>query len=275
MNISIFARHTYLLDDEAGGVYLQRISARVRGEEMAQYLEAKLNPTEGFEKDVCIYVKPMHLDHIKDGSYVDILDDEHAFEMLKDRPGINVIAMSQAQYEYLKTQLKNKIVLIPHHHINFEEAVRSRKEIINCGVVGPNSSRPHVKINNIVKEELAKIGFNFKPLLNFLVRKDVIDYYKTIDIQVIGYFNYREDSPWRHPTKLINAASFGIPTIVAPSIGYKEFEGYYIRAGNMESLLIEADKLRDKKYYSQWSAKIIKEAKKYHISEIAKLYKKL
>lgn len=272
--ISIFARHTYSLDG-TGGEYLQRVSTRVRAEEMTQYLGGKLNPTEGFEKDVCIYVKPMHLDEIKDGDYVDLLDDEHAFEMLKQRPGIKVIAMSQAQYEYLKKELKNKIVLIPHHHINFEEALRSRKKIINCGVVGPNSSSRHVQINNVVKEALAKIGFNFTPLLNFLVRQDVIDYYKTIDIQVIGYFNYYEDSPYRHPTKIINAASFGIPTIAAPILGYKEVEGYYIRANNMESLLKEAEKLKDKKYYNQWSTRIIKEAEKYHISKIAKLYKQL
>ena len=112
------------------------------------------------------------------------------------------------------------------------------------------------------------------PFLNYKTRQDIVDFYKTIDIQVIGYFKHY-DHAYRHPTKIINAASFGIPTIAAPILGYKEFEGHYIPAGNMESLLVAVDKLRDIKYYSQWSTKIIKEAEKYHISNIAKLYQQL
>ncbi|KKQ07248.1 hypothetical protein A3E66_04415 [Candidatus Daviesbacteria bacterium RIFCSPHIGHO2_12_FULL_37_16] len=274
--ISIFAKPTYLEEDlkRNSGEYLCRKTTRVRAEEVVEYLKGRLNPKEGYENDVCIYIKYSRLDNVKDGAYVDVLDDKYVVELLKKRPGIKVIAMSQIHYKFLKETLKNEVILIPHHHVNFEEVVRSRKKIINCGFVGPNSSH-HVSVNKLVKEELEKIGFNFTPLLNFKVRKDIIDYYKTIDIQVIGYFNYYEDSPYRHPTKIINAASFGIPTIAAPILGYEEVEGFYIPAGNMESLLAEAVKLRDKKYYSQWSEKIIKEAKKYHISKIAKLYKQL
>jgi len=274
--ISIFAKRTYLEEDlkRKSGTYLCRKTTRVRAEEVAEYLGGKFNPTEGYENDVCIYIKLSNLDIIKDGSYIDVLDDKYIVERLKERPGIKLIAMSQIHYEFLKKTLKNEVVLIPHHHVNFEEVKRTRKKIINCGFVGPNSSH-HVSVNNEVKKELEKIGFNFTPLLNFQFRKDIIDYYKTIDIQVIGYFNYYEDSPYRHPTKIINAASFGIPTIAAPILGYREVEGYYIRANNMESLLKEAEKLRDKEYYNQWSKKIIKEAKKYHISKIAKLYRQL
>lgn len=274
--ISIFAKPTYLEEDPRrnSGLYLCRKTTRVRAEEIAEYLGGKFNPAEGYENDVCIYIKISRLDNVKDGAYVDVLDDEYVIERLKQRPGIKAIAMSRIHYKFLKKTLKNEVILIPHHHVNFEEVIRRRKKIINCGFVGPNS-RHHVHVNEDVKKELAKIGFNFTPLLNFQVRKDIIDYYKTIDIQVIGYFNYHEDSPFRHPTKIINAASFGIPTIAAPILGYKEVEGYYIRAGNMDTVLKEAEKLRDKKYYNQWSTKIIKEAKKYHISKIAKLYQQL
>lgn len=273
--ISIFAKKPYLLDDAEGGVFFQRLTGRVRGEEIAQYLGAKLNPTEGYENDICIYVKPPSLGHIKDGSYVDILDDKHAFECLKERPGIKVIAMSLSQYEYLKTQLKNEIVFIPHHHVNFENILSDRKEVMVCGYVGSRPSGYSNRINNKVKRELARIGLDFIPIFKYQTRQDIIDYYKKIDLQIIGYFNYHNESIFRHPTKILNAASFGIPTIAQPILGYKEIEGYYVPVKDMDSLLAETEKMKNKEYYNQWSSKIIKEAEKYHISTIAKLYQQL
>lgn len=271
--ISIFARHTYLLGDEKQGLYLQRVSARIRGEEIAEYLGAKLNPKEGFENDVCIYVKPMHLDHIKDGSYVDLLDDLHLFEYLKNRPAIKVIAMSLSHFEFLKKELKNEVILIPHHHVNFERTKRDRREITTAGYVGVNTAK-HRNINHKVKRALRRISLGFMPLFNFQIRQDIIDYYKKIDIQVIGYFDY-QDIPYYHPTKIINAAAFGIPTVANRRLGYKEVEDFYIPVDNMEQLLVEVGKLKDPEYYNQWSDKIVKEAEKYHISNIAKLYRKL
>ena len=272
--ISIFAKHTYTLDTENNdGVYLQRVSSRVRGEEIAEYLGAKFNPVSGYEDDVCIRVKSCGLKHIRDGDYVDALDDNWLVDWLKDRPKVKVIAMSQAHYELLKKELTNDIVLIPHHHVNFERLIRDREKINTCGYVGVNSPRDR-SINHKIRRELKKIDMYFVPLFNFITRQDIIDYYKTIDIQVIGYFDYL-DTPFRHPTKVINAMSFGIPTVAYPIMGYKDIEDYYIKVNNMEEMINEVEKLKDKDYYNQWSNKIIKEAEKYHISEIAKKYKQL
>lgn len=271
--ISIFARHAYLLGDEQNGLFLQRVSSRVRGEEIAQYLGAKLNPTKGFENDVCIYVKPMHQNNIKDGSYIDLLDDLHAFERIKDRPGLKAIAMSVPHYEFLKKELKNEVVLIPHHHVNFERVLRGKKRITTCGYVGVNNPK-HRAINREVKSALTTINLNFDPLFLFQTRQDIIDYYKTIDIQVIGYFDH-QDVPYYHATKIVNAASFGIPTVAGRRLGYKEFEKFYIPVNNMEELLTEVEKLKDPKYYKKWAIKVARAAEKYHISKIAKLYRKL
>ena len=204
---------------------------------------------------------------------MDLLDDLDAFENIKKRPGIKAIAMSLPHFEFLKRELKNEVVLIPHHHVNFERVLRDRKKITNAGYVGVNN-RKHRFVNRRVKEALATIGLDFTPLLLFQFRQDIIDYYKTIDIQVIGYFGY-QDIPYYHATKIVNAASFGIPTVAGRRLGYKEFEDFYIPVKTMEELLIEVEKLKDPKYYKKWSAKIIKEAEKYHISNIAKLYQKL
>lgn len=271
--ISIFAKPTYLLGDGQSGLFLQRVSSRIRAEEVAQYLGAKLNPTQGFDQDICIYVKPMHLDHIKDGSYVDILDNLHAFECIKDRPGIKAIAMSLSHYEFLKHELKNEVVLIPHHHVNFERALRDRRKITTCGYVGVNTSRNR-DINHRIKRALKTIDLNFKHVFLFQTRQHIINYYKKIDIQVIGYFDY-QDIPYYHPTKIINAASFGIPTVAGRRLAYKEFDNFYIPVNNMGELLVEVERLKDPNYYNKWSNKIVKAAEKYHISKIAKLYQAL
>lgn len=273
MSFSIFARHTYLLGDDESGLFLQRASTRVRAEEVAQYLGAKLNPRDGFENDICIYVKPMHMDNIKDGSYVDILDDLHSFERIKARPGVKGIAMSLSHYEFLKKELKNELVLIPHHHVNFERALRTRKKITTCGYVGGNTYSNR-SVNRKVAGALSAINVKHTPLFLYQFRKDIIDYYKKIDIQVIGYFDYR-DIPYYHSTKIINAASFGIPTVANKRLGYKDFEGFYIPVNDMDELVKEVEKLKNPAYYNKWSKKVAKEAEKYHISKIAKLYRKL
>ena len=274
--ITFFAKHKLINEDvsRSSGKFLTRVSTVVRAEEMAEYLGAKLNPAGGYENDVCIYIKPRRLVHIKDGAYVDVLDDPVITEKVKTRPKIKVISMSTPHHEYLTSILKNEVIYIPHHHVNFENIRRDRKEIINCGYVGVNQVR-HIQINQQVKERLAEIGLNFIPLFNYTTREDIINYYKRIDLQIIGYFDHLKNTPWYHPTKIINAMSFGIPTIAGYKLGYRDVENFYIPVSNMDELVKEAEKMKDPANYNLWPEKIIKEADKYHISKIAELYKQL
>lgn len=275
MSISFFAKHTYLLDDpnEPGKVFWQRLTSRVRAEEIAAYLGAKMNPTEGYENDVCIYIKYYRLGQVKDGAYVDVLDDRHVTELLKTRSKIKVIAMSKPHFDFLKSELKNKIVYIPHHHINFDRIKRNRKRIINCGYVGSNP-RYDIDLNENIAERLKKIGLNFIPYYHYDTKKDIINYYKKIDLQIIGHF-VRLDTPYYHQTKIVNAMSFGIPTIACPRLGYIEVKDFYTAVNNMDELVAAAEMMKDPKEYDKWPEKIIAEAEKYHISNIAKLYRKL
>jgi hypothetical protein len=238
--ISIFAKHTFFLG-EAGkeeNWELKRVSSRIRGEEIAEYLGAKLNQERS---DVNIYVKGCGHGQLKDGDYVDILDDVWTVDWLKDRPGIRVIAMSLSHLDWLKEQLKNEIVYIPHHHLNFERVRKTGKGMVTGYVGAPQNIKADIY------------------LTNFKTRQDIIDFYKKIDIQVIGDV---PDVPYYHPTKIINAMSFGIPTVAPKKMGYREVEGFYFQS-------IEELK-------NGWDAeRLIKEAEKYHISKIAELYKKL
>ena len=85
----IYYKKTYF-EDRKEGTVLCRVSSRIRGEEISEYLgNIKTN----------IYVKPRHLEEVKNGDYVDILDDPTYVERLKSRPNIKVIAMSLSHYD--------------------------------------------------------------------------------------------------------------------------------------------------------------------------------
>lgn len=96
MNLSFFAKQPFFREnkEEKSSLYLQRVSSVIRAKEIAKFLDVKYNPKEGYEDDVCIYVKPPSLEMVKDGCFVDVLDDLKLTEAVKDRPGIKVIAMS-------------------------------------------------------------------------------------------------------------------------------------------------------------------------------------
>jgi len=278
-NISIFARPAYLrLANITSIPYLKRGSSLIRGEQIAEYLGARFNPAADYENDVCIYVKPLAFEEIKEGSYIDILEAVGLTKILFNYPKLGIIVISQAACEYLKNnQYKNNIVVIPQHHCNFERFIRDRKEITTVGVIGSKDSFEY-PIDEF-RERLGKIGLKFTTNHSFKNRQDVIDFYKQIDIQVSWNIDTRRkilrQKLFQDPLRMKNAASFGIPTVAFPEINYKEFEENYISVNSTDLMISEIEKLKNKDYYEQWSSKIIKEAEKYHISKIAKKYKQL
>jgi hypothetical protein len=255
---------------ETGQELIIPSSSFIRGEQIAKYLNAKYNPKDGYENDICIYIKPENLDDIKDGSYVDIIDGAFLIKQLKNRPGINIIVCSESSYNHLENILKNKLFLIPQHHCNFERLKGQKKEPIVVGTIG--LPLPQI-IENEIMERLADIGLKFINYSTYQSRQDIVDFYKTIDIQIAWAV---ENNPLKNPMKIINAASFGIPTIAHRQIGYKEFEDNYIPVETLDELIKEVKKLKDEKnLYNYWSTKIIGPAEKYHISKIAKMYGEL
>jgi hypothetical protein len=270
--MSFLAKVTYFqeIPERGPDLYLRRVSSRIRGEEIANYLGAKFNPAQRDESDLSIWIKPKNLIRVKDGDYVDMLDDPFLVMLLLERPGVNVITMTQYQHDYLRPILKNKLVLIPHHHINFENVRNEKREIRTCGFVGAYL-KERLVIDEEIKKLLSGIGFEFLPLLDFKTREDAIANYKKIDIQLLVYPLSEGERPT--PVKIINAASFGIPTIALPRLEYQEVEGSYIRSGGLGTLVKEVLNLKEN--YDQWAADSISMAEKYHISNIAELYKKL
>ncbi len=278
MNLTIIAKPVFFKPGINGGVYPVRLSSRVRGEEIANFLGANYSYSKFNKDDICIYLKPRSLESVRDIDYVDILDGIKLIPMLKTRPKIKVIAYSKVYYDYLKKELQNEIFYIPHHHINLENKKRVKNKSIVGGMIGKATLLSYPVFNDI-KKYLTEAGIEFRECFVYQTREEILDFYSQIDFQVIWFFNLpgHEDYDYfyRHPTKIANAAAFGIPTIAQEILGHKEFEGKYLVAENYEEIVRQAEKLKDDKYYDQLSKQLIDEAKKYHISEIAKLYKNL
>jgi len=267
--ISFFAKEPFILNKPSGKT-LQRVSSIIRGKEIASFLGAKLNPTEGFENDVCIHLKPRDFRPVKSNDYIDVMDDMTVTQMLKGRPELKVIALTNPHKQWLESVLPNKVIHIPHHHVNFERKKKTRKEITTCGYIGANQPFQR-RIVAELKEVLEKEGIKFVSLLTFEKREDTIKFYESIDIQVIGSFGFLTHAPYYHPNKIINAMSFGIPTVSEQKLGYKDVDGFYYKAKNMRELVSEVKKLQ-----KGWDAeRLINEAEKYHIENISKLYQKL
>lgn len=277
MNMSFFARPSYIgrgcIEAEYECIY--RMSSVVRAEQIAQYLGAKYNPKDGYENDVCIFQKPRDLSRVRGCDYVDVGDGQYLIPLLKKRPDVKIIVVSECSRDHLMGQIKNEMVLIPQQHLNWERDKRNRKEITTGGYIGMPSF-VQLKIRDEISGWMKDLGMDFITCFDYKNRQDAINFYKSIDFLLIGDFGYMDvNFPFSTPAKMINAASFGVPSIANWRLGFDDFKGNYKPVKTMGEMIEEVKKFKDKDYYDEFSHKIIKEAEKYHISNIAEKYRQL
>lgn len=272
MRISFFAKRAFRC---RGDGHLMRVSSMIRVDQPAAVIGAKINPASNYKNDVCIYVKP----HVKPGhdfnfegrAYLDIIDGWVLIDLLKKHPEVGVIACSDRDAITLAEVVKNKIVTIPQHHCNFERQKRSRKEITTVGVIGTAQAFPFLPAG--LKSELSKRGMDLIEFSSFFSRTDIVDFYKKIDVQIV----------WRpyskklaNPLKLVNAASFGIPTICLDEPYFKELSGCYFPVRHLAGFLKQLDDLRaSSALYSEYSEKCLLASERYHIEKVAEIYRQL
>ncbi len=246
----------------------------IRGEQIAPYLKAKLNPTQGYEDDICIYVKCVPPENYPKRTYIDVVEDSAGLRWVKSHPEVGIIASSKSIYDHL-SKLPNKIVLIPQHHCNFERAVRTRKEVKVVGIIG-NQASFQFPLGEF-EASLKLMGMNLLTFIKkkFKDREEVVDFYKKIDIQVVWRPN--SDGVLRNPLKLVNAMSFGVPTVAYPETDFEvELKGNFLPARTIDQLLFGIKWFKDHdEFYNSWSDNILKKAEEYHIENISKLYQKL
>jgi DNA-dependent RNA polymerase auxiliary subunit epsilon len=258
--------------------YAAGTSGYVRGEQIADYIGAKKNPTEGYENDICIYVKLIPK-KITKHMYLDVDDAPRAAEWLKKHPEVGVIVVSSLARDYLMDYLRRTdIIVIPHAHCNYEQVLRPEKEVENVGIIGSKTSF-QAPLDDF-RKELKKIGLNLLYDYNYWDifqnnRKKVCDFYKSIDVQV-AWRPKMYATPFKNPNKLVNAGSFRIPTVAYPEFGFSEWRGNYVEADTIQKMLANIELLKtNNEFYHDMSNKALRRSNAYHIEYISKLYQNL
>ncbi len=253
---------------------------------MAKYLGGKENPTEGFENDICIYVKILPPEHPPEHSYSDVDDSPKAAEYLKNHPEVGVIAISETAKDYLSKFLdRDDVVFIPHQHVNFERRLRPNRPVKTVGIIGSSITAFQYPVGSF-RKELAKMGLTlkfeedywntYKSTPNREMRLNVADFYYSIDIQV-GWrprVIFRSMAPFQNPNKLGNSSSFGIPMVAYPEPSYEwEWKSCFVPVNSIEKMLQQLKKLKnDPVFYKGIASKALRRAEDYHIDNVSKLY---
>lgn len=256
--------------------HLMRVSSTIRGDQIAEQIDAKLNPIEGYQDDVCIYVKPMVRkgeDFVFEGrkNYIDIIDGHNLGELAKLHPDVGIIVCSDIDAVTMAKCITNEIIIIPQHHCNYDRLHRVRTGIKTMGVIGTSGAFP--MLPDGLKEELGKRGIELIEFSRFLSRQDIIDFYMKIDLQIV-WRPYRKTLS--NPLKIVNASSFGIPTIALDEDAFKEMEGCYLPVSNFEGFLEALDGLLGTpEQYKTLSNKCLEVSERYHIDKIGQLFNNL
>lgn len=270
--ISIFAKpSSFIRRRTLPYACLFRGSSMIRGEQVAAALGARLNPTEGYEDDLCIHVKPDNMDNVRDGDWVDIVDGDGLVNWIIQRPGVNAIAVSECTAKMYRSWMNNRLEVIEPHHCNFDREKRTRKEITTVGYIGGEIvfSYPFEEMRKLVEG----VGLEFIWCCDYQTREEVVEFHKQIDIALIwSGRKFRQQS--RGPTKFINAASFGIPVVGYPQVCCDEIEGKYVKAETLDELTCALEWLKDPGFYRLW-ANNTEWTEYYHISRVAERYKAL
>jgi len=234
-----------------------------------------------YPDDVLVMIKDIPpqeiIDYVK-RVYVDVDDGYGLIPLIKERPKVKPIAASRVGQKYLQEQLcRDDVLMIPGHHCNFERAVRVTHEVATAGFMGYPE---HLHIDPLdLSTALEKIGIRFVAKTKFSSRDEVCDFWRDVDVQIC-FRKKSETNPvpeLRDPLKLINASSFGVPTIAYPEPAYAdEFAGYFYMAYSLDDIVEHCRALtKDGWAYHRVSMALIQHAEQYHIQHIAPLFARL
>lgn len=276
MSISIFAKPP---SRARRGRHLQRVSSIIRGIQIAQYTGAKLNPESGFENDACIYVKPhvkAHEDFVFSGHpYLDIIDGWGLRHLVQKHKEVPIITCSYHDFQFMSEYCANTIYLIPQHHCNFERKKRTRTEVTRVGCIGTQKAFDFLPEELL--PELKNRNMELVTFAGFETREEIQDFYLNIDVQIVWRPYMRKGKiPLSNPLKIVNASSFGVPTIALEEPAFTEMSGCYYPVNTYKEFFMRLDQLRtNKKLYEDYSNRCLTKAETYHIEKIAKLYSSL
>lgn len=257
-----------------------------RGYQIADALGCKVNSAIDTYEEPVIAVK-CHFDYKTQPDlakmtnlYVDLIDDNSMVKIARRYPLVRVIVLTDLMRDFLAPQISNEIIVIPEHNCNFEQHTRSRDAVTTVGYVGSRLCFDLDKRQ--VEDVLGQIGLEFKTLVcetSDVSREDVVDFYKSIDIQLAFRLpNGAVRHPvYRNPLKIFNAGSFKIPTVAYPELSYRLCAGtYFLEALDLASVIDKCYMLKnDNALYEFCANRAYEWSKQFDIAKIAGLYAKL
>lgn len=253
-------------------------SAAVRGKQIADRLGAPYNPPEIPTGADCIFVKQAP-EAAPDRCWIDIVDAHSLIYWLTQHPESAVIALSETAASYLREHLpSHRIEVIPQQHCNDACQVRDERPVKMVGYIGCRSGFQVDRRE--MQAACAEFGLEFRQHASRWFEKEgVVSFYLGLDIQVAYRIYARHDRNWRlkDALKVMNAGSFGIPTVCLPEPGYDaEAPDAYVRVETREDLVRECRRLAtDPAWYAEMSARAREAAAAHHIDRVLPRYEEL
>ncbi len=255
-------------------------SAKIRGEQIAARFEnAVVNPSDIMTGDVCIFVKCCPNDkiiEIVDKCYLDIVDSYALVETAKRHPELGIISIGVTAHEYLKEVLgRDDIILIPEHHCNFKNELRDRTRVERVGYCGYQENF-HLQFG-AVSIALERLDVEFVYETHVEDRASIVNFYKSIDVQLCFRSKPSRSSRLKNPLKLANAGSFRIPTVSYPEVSYvAEWAGAFACVTDLDQIVRAIKVLKGSTAaYDNLADAALKKSREYHIDKIVPLYKEL
>jgi hypothetical protein len=252
----------------------------IRGQQMATALGGTFNRGDPEEGDVCIYLLALRPQPEPRYAYHDIMDSPlYAYARMAKRTRGDMIAISNAHAGFLVERFPNRTIhYLPQHHCNFERVQREPRPALVVGTIGGYSAVqwPHKSLERYFNEA----GMVWRFADNVRHREQVVAFYKSIDIQFVFRPTHMRSNELRRclsPLKLINAGSFGIPTVAYPEPGYtSEWTDQCLWGDSLSECIRQAKRLKENPtLYEEVAGKAREKSEQYHIERITPLYRQL
>lgn len=253
-------------------------SGEIRGRQMAKVTGGVVDPERVSVDDVLVFIKSRPSDRVVKylmAMYIDVDDNHTLIPYLSEHREVHVIAASRVGQQYLKEQTgRDDILLIPSNHCNYERFVKVMSGVKTAGFIGYRENL-HLDVDEL-RSALGKVGIDFVIKTEFKSREEVCDFYKSIDIQIC--FRQKSDTnpapELRDPLKLINAGSFGIPTVAYPEPSYAdEFGDCFLPAMSLDKVVEGCEWFKNNGwFYHEVAMAALQCAEHYHIEHIAPMF---
>jgi hypothetical protein len=251
---------------------------QIRGYQISKYFKGSTVDNNDYFDGVNIYIKIIPYEFIPDICYCDVVDNYKVLRRVSNYSEIGVIVLSKIGFDYARRQLGDRnIKLIPQHHCNKNRIIRPDRLVKTVGFIGSSGSCQLSFLK--LRKSFLRIGLNFIWMIPPYTLKQVINFYQSIDIQIVYRIWDRRDRNvnLKDGLKLFNAGSFGIPTVSTSEPGYdEEYKDLYLKVNSPSELIEKCLSLKkNNTFYNDLQGKLLDKAEDHHIDKILPLYKEL